>query len=71
MGIMTAVLVIFNTGYIYSFSSIKAYLLDLEENIFPIKLKVIAKGLEISVFGTVKYSARSEIGHIIVLGYFS
>ena len=71
MGIMTAVSVIFNTGYTYSFSSIKAYFLDIEENIFPIKLKVIAKVLEIPGFGTVEYSSRNEIGHIIALGYWS
>ena len=47
MGIMTSVSVIFNTGYTYSFSSIKEYFVDIEENIFPIKLKVIAKGIEI------------------------
>ena len=45
--------------------------MDLEEYICPIKLKVIAKGLEISGFGTVEYSARSEIGHIIALDYWS
>ena len=71
MGIMTSVSVIFNNGYTYSFSSIKAYFVDLEENKFPIKLEVIAKGLEISGFGTVEYSARSEIGHIIALDYWS
>ena len=71
MGIMTAVSVIFNTGYTYSFPFIKAYFVDLEEKIFPIKLKVIAKGLDISGFGTVEYSTMSEIGHIISLGYWS
>ena len=41
--------------------------MKLEENNFPRKLKGIAKGLEISGFGIVEYSVRSESGSMIVL----
>ena len=41
--------------------------MKLEEKNFPIKLKGIAKGLEISVFGIVEYSVRSESGRMIAL----
>ena len=41
--------------------------MKLEEKTFPRKLKGIAKGLEISVFGVVEYSVRSEIGRMIAL----
>ena len=41
--------------------------MNLEEKTFPRKLKGIAKGLEISGFGVVEYSVRSESGSIIVL----
>ena len=39
----------------------------LEEKTFPRRLKGIAKGLEISVFGIVEYSVRSESGRMILL----
>ena len=41
--------------------------MNLEEKTFPGMLKGIAKGLEISGFGIVEYSVRSESGRIIVL----
>ena len=41
--------------------------LKLEEKKFPRKLKGIANGLEISGFGIVEYSVRSEIGRMIAL----
>ena len=41
--------------------------MKLEEKKFPRKLKGIAKGLEISVFGIVEYSVRSESGRMIAL----
>ena len=56
---MNLVPVIFSTGATDSCSSNKGYSVELEERIFPIKLKGIAKGLAISVFETVEYSVRS------------
>ena len=41
--------------------------MNLEEKIFPRNLKVIEKGLEISIFGMLEYSVRSERGRIIAL----
>ena len=41
--------------------------MELEEKTFPRKLKGIAKGLEISGFGIVEYSARSESGRMTAL----
>ena len=41
--------------------------MKLEEKKFSRKLKGIAKGLDISGFGIVEYSVRSEIGRMIVL----
>ena len=41
--------------------------MKLEEKKFPRKLKGISKGLEISGFGIVEYSVRSESGRIIAL----
>ena len=41
--------------------------MKLEEKKFPRKLKGIAKGLEISRFGIVEYSVRSESGRMIAL----
>ena len=41
--------------------------MKLEEKKFPRKLKGIAKGLEISRFGIVEYSIRSESGSMIAL----
>ena len=41
--------------------------MKIEENNPPRKLKGIAKGLEISGFGIVEYSVRSESGRMIAL----
>ena len=41
--------------------------MKLEEKTSPRRLKVIAKGLDISGFGIVEYSVRSESGHMIAL----
>ena len=41
--------------------------MNIEEKTFPRKLKVIAKGLEISRFGIVEYYFKSESGRIIAL----
>ena len=41
--------------------------MKLEEKKFPRKLKGIAKGLEISGFGIVEYSVRSESARMIAL----
>ena len=41
--------------------------MKLEEKIYPRKIEGIAKGLEISRFGIVKYSIRSESGRMIAL----
>ena len=41
--------------------------MNLEEKKFPRNLKGIAKGLEISGFGIVEYSVRSESGSMIAL----
>ena len=41
--------------------------MNLEEKIFPRKLKSIAKGLESYGFGIVEYSVRSESGRMIAL----
>ena len=43
--------------------------MNREEKIFPRKLKGVAKGLEISGFGIVEYSVRSESGCMIALRY--
>ena len=67
MGMVSSVSVIFDTGATYSCSSNKVVLVKLEEKTFPKKLKGIAKGLEISGFGTVEYSVRSESGCMIAL----
>ena len=67
IGMVSSVSVIFNTGATYSCSSNKGDFLNLEENKFPRKLKGIAKGLEISGFGIVEYSVRSESGRMIAL----
>ena len=48
MGMVSSVSVIFDTGATYSFSSNKGYFVKLKEKTFARKLKVIAKGLEIS-----------------------
>ena len=41
--------------------------MKFEEKTFPINLKFIAKGLEISRFGIVEYSVISEIGRMTAL----
>ena len=41
--------------------------MKLEEKKFSRNIKGIAKGLEISGFGIVEYSIRSESGHMIAL----
>ena len=67
MGMVISVSVIFYTGYTYSCSSNKGDFVKLEEKKFPRNLKGIAKSLDISGFGIVEYSVRSEIGRIIAL----
>ena len=42
-------------------------LLNLEEKTFPRRLKGTAKGLDISEFGIVEHSVRSESGCMIAL----
>ena len=41
--------------------------MKLEDKKSPVKIKGIARGLEISGFGIVEYSVRSEIGRMIAL----
>ena len=53
MGIVISLSVIFDTGDTYSCSSKKGDFVKLEEKMFPINIKGIAKGLEISGFGVV------------------
>ena len=67
MGMVGSVSVIFDTGATYSCSSNKGDFVKLEEKKFPRKIKGIAKGLEISGFGIVEYSVRSESGRMIAL----
>ena len=67
MGMVSSVSVIFDTGDTYSCSSNKVDFVNLEEKTFPRNLKCTAKGLEISGFGIVEYSFRSESGRIIAL----
>ena len=67
MDMMISISVIFDTGANYSCSSSKGYFLELEENVLPRNIKGIEKGLDISVFGIVKYSIRSESGRMIAL----
>ena len=62
-----AVSVIFGTGDTYSCYSNKEDFVKLEEKNFPRNLKGIAKGFEISGFGIVEYSVRSESGRMIAL----
>ena len=59
MVMVSSVSVIFDNRATYSCSSNKGEFVKLEEKKFPRKLKGIAKGLEISVFGIVEYSVRS------------
>ena len=67
MGILISVSVIFDTGATYSCSSNKGDFVNLEDKMLPRKIKGIAKGLEISGFGIVEYSVRSDSGNMIAL----
>ena len=67
MGMVISVSVIFDTGDTYSCSSNRGDFVKLEDKLFPKMLKGISKGLEISRFGIVEYSVRSESGRMIVL----
>ena len=67
MGTVSSVSVIFETGATYSCSYDKRDFVKLEENMLPRNIKGIAKGLEISGFGIVEYSVRSESGRMIAL----
>ena len=67
MGMVRSVSVIFDTGATYLCSSNKGDFVKIEENKFPIKLKGLAKGLEIFGFGIVEYYVRSESGRMIAL----
>ena len=67
MGMVSSVSVIFDTRSTYSCSSEKGDFLKLEENTFPRNIKGIEKGLDISGFGIVEYSVRSESVCIIAL----
>ena len=66
-GMVSSASVIFDTGATYSCYSKKGDFLKLEEKTFPRKLKGIAKGFEISGFGIVEYSVKSESGRMIAL----
>ena len=65
MGLVISLLAIFDTGAIYSCYPNKAYFVNLEDKILSRKLKVIAKGLDISGLGIVEYSVNSESGCMI------
>ena len=60
MGMVSSVSVIFDTGATYQCYSNKGDFLKLEEKKFPRNLKGIAKGLEISVFGTEFLQTQSD-----------
>ena len=64
---VSSVSVIFDTVDSYSCSSKKGDFVKFEDNMFPRKFKVIAKGLDIYRFWIVEYSFRSERGHMIAL----
>ena len=67
MGMGISVSFIFDTGATYSCSSNKGDFVKFEERKSPRKLKGIAKVPEISGFGIVEYSVRSESGCMIAL----
>ena len=67
MGMVSSVSVIFDTGATYPCSPNKVDLVKIEEKTFPRNLKGIVKGLEISGFGVVEYSVRSESECMIAL----
>ena len=60
MVIVISVSLIFGTGATYSFYSNREDFVNLEDKKSPRNLKGIAKGFEISGFGVVVYSVRSE-----------
>ena len=67
MVMVSSVSVIFYTGATYSCSSSKGDFVKLEDKTLPKNLKGIAKGLDISGFGIIEYSVRSESGCMIEL----
>ena len=67
MGMVSLFSIIFDTGSTYSCSSDKGDFVKLKDKTPPRKLKGISKGLEISGFGSVEYSVRSESGRMIAL----
>ena len=67
MVMVSSVSVIFDTRATYSCYSNNGDFVKLEEKTSPRNIKGIAKGLEISGFGIVEYSVRSETGHMIAL----
>ena len=67
MGMLSSVSVIFDTGATYSCSSNKGDFVKFEDKISPRLLKCIEKGLDLSEFGIVEYSIRSESGRMIAL----
>ena len=69
MGTVSSVSVIFDTGATYACSSNNGDFVKLEEKKFPRKINGIAKDIEISGFGIVEYSVRSESGCMIALWY--
>ena len=69
MGTVSSVSVIFYTLDTYSYHSNKGDFVKLEDKAFPRNFKGIANGLEISGFGIVEYSVRSESGRMIALRY--
>ena len=69
MGMVRSISVIFDTWATYLCSSNKGEFVKLEDKIYPRNLKGIEKGLEISGFGIVEYSVRSESRRMIALRY--
>ena len=69
MGMVSSVLFFFDTESTYSCSSNKGDFAKLEERTPPRNIKGIEIGLEISGFGIVEYSVRSESGRKIALRY--
>ena len=67
IGVVSSFSVIFDTGVTYSCSSEKGDFLKLEENTFPRNITGIEKGLDISGFGIVEYSVKSESACMIAL----
>ena len=76
MGTMISVSVIFETGENYLFSSIKRDFVDLEDNMYQINIKGIAKGLRfmdlvlLIIISGVKVNVclSSGLKHITFLG---